>query len=51
MGRKKIYVTEKQKQESKRRDDRLYYERHREQIKQKRMERYRKSRKEKLPKM
>jgi hypothetical protein len=40
MGRKKLYVTKKQKRESKRKDDRLYYERHKERIKQKRMEDY-----------
>lgn len=40
MGRKKIYDTDDDKQKAKQKDNKLYYERHKEKIKRKRMEDY-----------
>jgi hypothetical protein len=49
MGRKKKYDTIKQQREAKQRDDQLYYQRHREEILRKRMQRYWKNMEKKLP--
>ena len=40
MGRKKRYVTKKQRNMAKQRDNKLYYKRHKEEVKRKRMEDY-----------
>lgn len=40
MGRKKIYITSEQKQNAKRKDNELYYEKHKDEIKRKRMDKY-----------
>ena len=51
MGRKKKYITNEQKQEARRKDDRLYYERHKESILRKRMQQYWNGLETKLSKM
>ena len=51
MGRKKKYVTDQQRTNAKRKDDQLYYERHREEVLRKRMQRYWKSMDKKMPYM